>query len=594
MQQVICHTDPIPPSGAVTRWKDGSVEPEEIARRRGIGRAATLQMQLRGDLDAICLKALAKTPDRRYVSAAALADDVRRHLNGLAVHAHPPTRAYQIRKFVRRNRRSVTLGTAAGAAVLVALVSAIVLGRQAARERDLRQAEAERATAARDFIIGTLTSFDPDARPGQLEFSAHDLVLRGLDNLNTLDVQPPLKASVMNTLGQVAFNLGERAIADSLFRAAHDILEATGDGLDRAISMHGIGQVLQRDRRYPEAVDWYRQALAMRRSLNAGDSAIAESQHGLAFASYNIGTPEALADAERLYRDLLTWPDSMRAVRAGALEGLADVELARGNWTAADSLYNATIGVRREYQRDGHPDIARASWGIVYVHRQEQRSDLAEQVSRDIIATLEQAYGPVHRDVAFGYVFLGMALSDQERYEEAAVAFRHAAEVSDSVNVPGHPDTADAWRRYGQVRYQQGDRAEAERALRDARRIYLLGLRTAADSVSVGDELAVVDTLLARTVGDDGRADEAVSLLREALDMAVDPELVAAVMARIATYRAELVAPDTTADNLDQLPSRTVKPTNQFDALSASPSTVSTAPEGVSSSKSPNRSLVYR
>jgi tetratricopeptide (TPR) repeat protein len=191
-------------------------------------------------------------------------------------------------------------------------------------------------------------------------------------------------------------------------------------------------------------------------------------------------------------------------------------------------------------------------------------------------------------------VFLGMALSDQERYEEAAVAFQHAAELSDSVNVPGHPDTADAWRRYGQMRYQQGDRAEAERALRDARRLYLLGLRTAADSVSIGDDLAVVDTLLARTVGDDGRADEAVSLLREALEMAVEPELVAAIVARIATYRAEPVAPDTTADNLDQLPSWTVKPKNQFDAFSASPSTVSTAPAGVSSSKSPARSLVYR
>jgi serine/threonine-protein kinase len=483
-------------------------------------------MQLRGDLDAICLKALAKTPDGRYVSAAALADDIRRHLNGLPVQAHPPTRAYQIRKFVRRNRRSVTLGTAAGAAVLVALVSATVLGRQAARERDLRQAEAERATAARDFIIGTLASFDPDARPGQLEFSAHDLVLRGQDNLNTLDVQPPLKASVMNTLGQVAFNLGERAIADSLFRAAHDILEANGASTDLAVSKHGIGQVLQHDNDFAGAVDWYRQALTVRRGLGAQAQSIAESQHALAFALYNTEGEANFVVADSLYADLLSLPDTMYAVHAGALEGRGDISLERGQLDRADSLYSASLSMRLRYQSEDHPDYARTSIGLAAVRRLQGRVADAERLSRDVIRKLESTYGSMHRSLVFGYRFLGDALYHQHRYGEAADAFRRAAEISESVNLPGHLETANSWQWAATAHSRQGMRTEALDEWESARDVYRVGMLTAADSVVLGKGLAAIDTSFAILLHEAGRTDEAVGLLHESIEIANDSAIV--------------------------------------------------------------------
>jgi serine/threonine-protein kinase len=79
-----------------------------------------LTRQLRGDLDHIVLKALAKEPKARYSSAAALAEDLQRYLDGKPVTAQPPRLFYRLEKFFRRNR-PVALVTAAAAAVVLAM-----------------------------------------------------------------------------------------------------------------------------------------------------------------------------------------------------------------------------------------------------------------------------------------------------------------------------------------------------------------------------------------------------------------------------------------------------------------------------------------
>ena len=79
---------------------------------------------LRGDLDAITGKALAKEPIERYQSVAALADDVRRHLDELPVSVRPPSAFERARRFVRR--RPLVAGAIA-AAVLAASVFAVVV-----------------------------------------------------------------------------------------------------------------------------------------------------------------------------------------------------------------------------------------------------------------------------------------------------------------------------------------------------------------------------------------------------------------------------------------------------------------------------------
>jgi serine/threonine protein kinase len=77
-----------------------------------------LARQLRGDLDAIVLMALAKDPAQRYPSAAALTGDLRAYLNGKPIRARPSRIAYRLGKFVLRNRALLGVSVAALAAIL--------------------------------------------------------------------------------------------------------------------------------------------------------------------------------------------------------------------------------------------------------------------------------------------------------------------------------------------------------------------------------------------------------------------------------------------------------------------------------------------
>ncbi|MHC5029004.1 MAG: serine/threonine-protein kinase, partial [Planctomycetota bacterium] len=106
---------------------------------------ATLRRHLRGDLDWIIMRALAKDRRRRYESAHALAVDIRRHVAHEPVSAGPPSAAYHISKFARRH---VIVLTASIVVALTLIAATIVSVRFAVDANTARAAEAARAEEA--------------------------------------------------------------------------------------------------------------------------------------------------------------------------------------------------------------------------------------------------------------------------------------------------------------------------------------------------------------------------------------------------------------------------------------------------------------
>jgi len=106
--------------------------------------------RLRGDLEHIVERAMAREPERRYASATALAEDLRRHVEGLPIRARPDTLGYRANKFVQRNRLGVALATLAVLGLLATTAASVVQARRA--ERESLRAESS-ATSARNESV---------------------------------------------------------------------------------------------------------------------------------------------------------------------------------------------------------------------------------------------------------------------------------------------------------------------------------------------------------------------------------------------------------------------------------------------------------
>lgn len=125
-------TEHVPLHEAVRRVR----EDEPIA-------AGAIRRELRGDLDTILGKALAKEPERRYASAAELAEDLRLFLEHRPIRARRPTSLYVAWKLVRRHRLL--------AATALALFFVLSAGQYGSLVLIQRGREVQRMAVARDF-----------------------------------------------------------------------------------------------------------------------------------------------------------------------------------------------------------------------------------------------------------------------------------------------------------------------------------------------------------------------------------------------------------------------------------------------------------
>ncbi|MBX3364628.1 MAG: protein kinase [Phycisphaeraceae bacterium] len=163
IQRIIKEEDPPAPSVRLSR------EVHALAATASSRRVepAKLGLLIQGELDWIVMKALDKDRARRYETPNQLAADVQRHLAGEAVVAAPPSAAYRLRKFVRRNKGPVLAGTAVAAALLVGIAGTTWQWQRASRF--YREADAQAELAGRNAARAELAL---ERTRVQLEFAS--------------------------------------------------------------------------------------------------------------------------------------------------------------------------------------------------------------------------------------------------------------------------------------------------------------------------------------------------------------------------------------------------------------------------------------
>ncbi|MCF7975205.1 MAG: serine/threonine protein kinase [Phycisphaerae bacterium] len=153
MQRIICEEAPVKPSTKLSKLIDlGDDTLADIAKQRG-STPELLAKTVRGDLDWIVMKALAKERTCRYETASELAMDLEHHLHNEPILARPPSRLYRFGKLVRRNR---AVFAAVGAVAAVLMLGVIVIAQQVihlkTRELVMRHAYASDISLAQQTL----------------------------------------------------------------------------------------------------------------------------------------------------------------------------------------------------------------------------------------------------------------------------------------------------------------------------------------------------------------------------------------------------------------------------------------------------------
>lgn len=105
----------------------------------------SLRPELAGDVSVIIGKALAKDPRLRYVSAAALADDLQRYLEQRPILARPPSLRYQIGMYAKRRKAAFAAILGIAASIVFALIAVTLYARSESQARSLAEREETKA-----------------------------------------------------------------------------------------------------------------------------------------------------------------------------------------------------------------------------------------------------------------------------------------------------------------------------------------------------------------------------------------------------------------------------------------------------------------
>jgi len=468
LRRMIREVDPPAPSERVRALGAGASDAARARREE----TASLARALRGDLDAIVMKALEKERAQRYGSPAELAADVDRYLKCepvIARRARPFDRAW---KYARRHRAGAAVGAIVVLLTCAFTASLAVQVRRVSRERDRANREAEAAQRIADFMAGMFTVSDPSEARGST-VTAREILDRASREIEAgLARDPEVQARLMATMARVydqlalddaALPLAERAVAIDTARLGEDHRETLRARLTLAQVERELGRNRDAEARLRAVLD------TARRTLGADDPDTLESELQLGAALEQQGRG---VDAEPFLRDVF----ERRRRTLGAddrmtLLSMAALAITLGDqkrYDEAEQLLRGEIAIGRRTLGAEHPTTLAALHNLGSSLTRSKHYVEGEQVDREVIATSRKVLGPDHADTLGAMNNLATTLAAQKRYADAEQITGEVLAIQRRVLPASHPRLALTLYNLACLAAIQGRPADAIARLRDA------------------------------------------------------------------------------------------------------------------------------
>jgi serine/threonine-protein kinase len=543
IERAIAHHEIVPPSKTALDAAAAAARATNVEK---------LRRRLRGDLDTIALKALSAAAAHRYATAADLAADLRRHVDGFPVEARPDSSAYRVVKFVRRHRAAVATGGLTAVSLVVGLTAALW-------QAHIARSEAAKAQQMAAFLSGMFQNANPVEARGK-PLMARDLLDRGTASINGgLKNSPEVQASLLLVMADAYFRLDVIPKSVELAQQALGIRERRfgADSPEVADALYTAGIMLRRAGRGKDGLPLLERALAIRQKRRgADDPALAQTMASVALAREGLGISrgvrelfeKSVAIEERTsprtsrlalaYNNLATHlhrHGDLAAARRAYERSIANYETSQEaeNWGIAMPLLNLGTLLREDEELPAaQPLFERAlaideqrfgaeSQGTAYTlgclgDLARARGDFARahQLLERSVATFTKSDGPDTRMIAAPERYLGLTLVDEGRAADAIPHLEHALRVEERTHGPSHQEVAGTLVELARARLVVSGPAAAEPLLRRA-----LAIQQSVLPEDHRDRVPTL-TLLAQVLVQQQRPDEARALLDEAVRLA--------------------------------------------------------------------------
>jgi serine/threonine protein kinase/Tfp pilus assembly protein PilF len=436
-------------------------------------RPRILNRKIDKDIEALLLKSLERDPDRRYSSAAGLADDIDNYLKGEPLIAGSQSNMYRLTKFLKRNKLLVT----SVAVVLVMLVTGIMVSTIFAIGQARARAEAQ---AVSDFLLfSVLESLDHYKVGGRQITTRFVLDAVAKDLQDKFKETPMIEAEIRQAIGFAYWSLGSYELAELHQRRAVDICRAQLGNKDpkTLLWVKELGWVYHSQSRFKEAEKLFSEAYeGMQRELGEEDPNTLHAMASLGAEYYIQGRFE---EAEQLCRKAL---ETVRRVRGEEHTGAYYQMLARGyhlqgHYKEAEQLFIKAIDVssRKHGEKGWHTLLARLQFGELCL-------DLGryKEAERDLLYVLNvwcDVWGQEHPMTLWTKTYLGWLYHSQGRYKEAEELLSSTLKTACQTLGETHLLSMHAMHGLGTLYLSQGQYDKAERLLKKASEIgiHILG-----------------------------------------------------------------------------------------------------------------------
>ncbi|MEM6999717.1 MAG: protein kinase [Pseudomonadota bacterium] len=431
--------------------------------------------QLGYELSAIIERCLRSDPDTRYVSMAALVDDLQAWLQGFPVAALAASPGYRLKKFLRRNQPSVLI---AGTAMLLLLGLSGIYVSQINLERD----RAETQTASNQRVSGALSELVAnlltDIQDRSASAGSADLQQLRADVRRQLEVaRQELRADDLGTTmllvvaGDLEARLGEIDAAREFYLQGVERLDPLRDGAAHFAARvkllkldidHGQldglpGQIAALDE-FAASNELTTDAIAALevvrgkylRTMDRNEASLHALQRAIELLHGSAGHEFDLAAAHyalmitliRLERDKEARVHGERAVELisshsspnhfrliDPLRGLGWVATNLFEYEAANAASTRALEIARANYGNQHQQVSRALFNLSYTAMRQGDYDRALELDRQVLAIEEALLGTDARDTLQTRASIARSLGALGRGEEALAELDMALSV---------------------------------------------------------------------------------------------------------------------------------------------------------------------